>query len=77
MKLQRCRARGFTYIALLLFVAIMGVGLAGTGVLFHQQAQREKEKELLFTGGQYRKAIMLYYESTPGSQKMYPRRLED
>ena len=55
----------------------MGVGLAGTGMVYSRQAQREKEKELLFIGGQYRKAIMLYYESSPGIAKKYPATLQE
>lgn len=69
--------RGFTYIGMLIVVAILGVGLGATGVLFHQQAQREKERQLLFAGDQIRRAIGLYYERSPGGGKQFPRRLED
>jgi type II secretory pathway pseudopilin PulG len=68
---------GFTYIGLLILVAIMGAGLAGTGVVFHQQAQREKEKELLFVGDQFRRAISQYYELSPGGDKRFPQSLEE
>jgi type II secretory pathway pseudopilin PulG len=68
---------GFTYIGLLLFIAILGVGLAATGVVFHQQAQREQEKELLFVGDQVRRAIALYYERSPGGDKRFPQSFED
>ena len=68
---------GFTYIAMLVFVAVMGIGLGATGVLFHQQAQREKEKQLLFVGEQFRAAIGRYYENSPGSVKRYPPTLTD
>lgn len=68
---------GFTYIGLLLFVAMMGAALAGTGVLYRTQVQREKEKELLFIGDQFRRAIMLYYEQSPGGDKRYPKSLDD
>lgn len=71
------RQGGFTYIGLLLFIAIMGVVLAGTGVLYRTQAQREKEKELLFVGDQFRRAIKLFYEKSPGGGKRYPRTLDD
>jgi len=37
----------------------------------------EKEKELLFIGGQFRKAINSYYESSPSGAKIYPASLED
>jgi type II secretory pathway pseudopilin PulG len=68
---------GFTYLAMLLAVAVIGFGLAATGEVWVQSSQREKEKELLFVGNQYRKAITLYYERTPGAVKRYPEKLED
>ena len=69
--------RGFTYIGMLIFVAVLGIGLAASGVVFHQQAQREKEKQLLFVGDQIRYAIAQYYEKSPGGNKRFPERLED
>lgn len=68
---------GFTYIGVLMLVAISGIGLAGTGVVWHQDAQREREKELLFIGEEFRHAIGSYYESTPDSAKQYPKKMED
>jgi type II secretory pathway pseudopilin PulG len=68
---------GFTLIGLLIFIAILGIGLAASGVVFHQQAQREKEKELLYVGDQIRRAIAQYYEKSPGGNKRFPRTLED
>ena len=72
----RNRSHGFTYIGLLIAVAMIGIGLAATGVVFHHQAQREKEKELLFAGEQIRHAIGLYYESSPGGDKRFPQSLD-
>lgn len=69
--------QGFTYIGLLIFIALMGVALAGTGVVWHTSARREKERELLFVGDQFRRAIALYYERTPGGAKQFPQTLED
>jgi type II secretory pathway pseudopilin PulG len=68
---------GFTYLAILFAIAIAGVMLAATGINWSQAAQREKERELLFVGDQYRQAIALYYERSPGSVKRYPRALSD
>jgi len=70
-------ASGFTYIALLVLLAIIGIGLSATGVVFHHQAQREKEKQLLFVGEQIRRAIGRYYESAPGGDKRFPQALEE
>lgn len=71
------KQQGFTYIALLIAVAIMGVSLAATALLWHTEAQRNKEQELLFAGHAIRNAIALYYERTPGTAKQYPKKLED
>lgn len=73
----RLTDHGFTYIGLLIFVAIMGVGLAATGMVFSRQAQREKERQLLFVGDQFRRAIGQYYERSPGGAKRFPQTLED
>lgn len=69
--------RGFTYIALLLAVALIGVGLIATSEVWSQSRQREKERQLLFIGNQFRQAIGRYYERTPGAVKRYPEKLQD
>lgn len=69
-------ARGFTYLTVLFLVAILGVAFAMVGEASYTAAMREKEKELLFIGGEYRKAIMLYYEHTRGAPQKYPTSLE-
>ena len=74
MRLQKDE-NGFTYLGLLFAVALMGVALAATGEVWHTAQTREKERELLFVGNQFRQAIGLYY--TAGPAKQYPRRLED
>lgn len=74
---RRTRHAGFTYIGLLLAVAVLGVGLAAVGQVWRTAAEREKERELLFAGSQFRTAIMNYYAGTPAGQIRYPRSLED
>jgi len=69
--------QGFTYIALLIGVAIIGGVLAASGELASHAQQREKEAELLFAGHQIREAIGAYYERSPGGAKAYPKTLED
>lgn len=71
------RQSGFTYLAALALVAVMGILLAATGIMWHTAQRREKERELLFAGDQFRKAIGLYYERTPGGLKQYPKSLDD
>ena len=68
---------GFTYLTVMFVIAILLGGLAIVGETWETSARREKEAELLFIGNQYRRAIGLYYTSTPGVVKRYPRTLED
>jgi type II secretory pathway pseudopilin PulG len=69
--------KGFTYLAILFAIAIMGIALAAAGTLWHVTQKREKERELLYIGNQYRQAIALYYERTPGGSKQFPKSLEN
>jgi len=72
------RQRGYTYIGLLIFVALMGTLLAAAGVLWRTQLQREREEELMFAGLQFARAITLFYERTPvGQRPRFPARLEE
>src|SRR5918996_3662216 len=67
------KERGFTYIGLMIVVAIMGAGLAAFGQIASHAAQREKEAELIFRGDQYRAAIASYYKK----EQRYPKALAD
>lgn len=72
-----CRQRGFTYLAVLFMIALMGVMLVSIATMWHTARQREKERDLLFIGSQFRQAIGSYYEKTPGALKKYPSSLEE
>ena len=74
---SRARQTGITFLGLLFALAITSIALAGTGVLWHMESRREKEKELLFIGEEYRNAIGSYYDKTPGEAKQYPEKLQD
>lgn len=72
------RQRGFTYVGLLLLVAMTAAGLAAAGSLWSIDSRREKEAELLFVGAQFTAAIAAYRDRTPaGQQQRFPPRLED
>lgn len=71
---KRAGGSGFTYLTVLFMVAILSIGLALIGEMWHTSTKRAKEAELLFVGNQYRKAIERYYLSGP--QRQYPRSLE-
>ena len=68
--------RGFTYLGLMFILTVLGITLALAGTLWSFSQQREKERELLFIGNQFRQAIRMYYEKTPGVIKKYPMSLD-
>ena len=67
-------SRGFTLVELMVVMAI--VALARHFILWHIDAQRAREAELLFIGDQYRQAIRSYYELDP-AQPHLPQSLDD
>ena len=71
------RQGGFTYLAVILMVAMIGAGLGATGQVWRTVVQREKEKELLFIGRQFQQAIRSYVEGSPGGSRRFPRSLEE
>jgi type II secretory pathway pseudopilin PulG len=73
----RRNAGGFTYVALMIAVAVVGAGVAGAAELWSQGERRERERELLFVGGEFRRAIERYYQQSPGLAKSYPQELAD
>ncbi len=67
------RTAGFTYVGLLLAVVLLGLALSAVGAVWHTMAQREREKELLFIGREFKAAIAAYYRA--GGQ--FPQDLND
>jgi len=67
---------GFTYLAILFTVALLGSGLALAGTVWHTAVQREKETELLYIGDQFRRALASYYNKSPGARR-FPMQLQD
>jgi type II secretory pathway pseudopilin PulG len=73
----RRRYNGFTYVGVLIIVALAATALAGLGELWSTAAKRDKEAELLFVGGEIRRAITQYFESSPSAARRYPAKLEE
>jgi type II secretory pathway pseudopilin PulG len=71
------REEGFTYLGLMIAIVIMGMVQAALAQAWHADAQREKEKELLFAGDQMRAALKSYYAHSPAQSPRHPLRLED
>ncbi len=68
--------QGFTYTLVLVSIVIMGIVLNVTTTLSSHVARTEKEKEHLFRGMAYRKAIESYY-NVQGKRREYPKSLND
>lgn len=68
---------GFTYIGVLVLVAMAGIALAATGQVWRTLLKREKEQELLFIGHEFRLALQHYAQSAPGGAGGAPLHLED
>lgn len=71
------RQRGYTYLAMLFAVAVAGAVVASGSVVWQHEAQRERERELLRIGNEFRQAIGLYYHRSPGSVKRFPASLDE
>ncbi|MFT7722137.1 MAG: type II secretion system protein [Roseateles sp.] len=69
------RERGFSYLAVLFLVALTAAGLAALGQAWSTAAQRERERELAFRGGEIARAISAYLRAAPPGQ--LPASLDD
>ena len=69
-------SRGFTYLALLAAIVIIGISLGSAARSWQNISLREKEEELIFRGNQYRLAIERYYLALP-AKRQYPSTLEE
>jgi type II secretory pathway pseudopilin PulG len=67
------RQRGFTYIGLLMAVAVIGIMLTIIGRVWSTTEQREREVQLLFAGHEFRNAIASYF----AHRHHYPQTLQD
>lgn len=76
LALARQRQRGFSYLAVLFLVALTAAGLAALGQAWSTAAQREREGELEFRGGEIARAIAAYARATPNPPQQYPKSLE-
>ncbi len=72
-ELARRKDRGFTYVGLLVLVALIGIMLAAAGEVASTAAQREREAQLLWVGHEYRAAIARYWNQ----RRTYPPSLQD
>lgn len=70
-------AAGFTYIGLLILVALISVAATATIQLGSVVQRRDAERELLHIGEQFQRAMFTYASRTPGGMPRLPRELGD
>lgn len=70
-------SRGFTYIAALMLIVVMGIMLGAATKTWTMVMKREREAELLFRGGQIRNAIERWNSPGAGRQPTPLRDLKD
>ncbi len=74
--LWRCH-KGFTLIGLSVAIAVLSLSVGIAGTAWSVRRQQEREKELLWRGGQFQRAIASYYQrSDLGNSKQYPPNLQ-
>jgi type II secretory pathway pseudopilin PulG len=69
--------RGFSYLLLLFAVAALGIASAGSAVMWSTLTQSERERELLFIGGEFARALQRYHDASPVEPKRYPATLQE
>lgn len=74
---QPARETGFTYLGLMVVIAVMGIVLASVGEVWHMAMKREKERELLFIGDQFRRAIKQYWQHSQLNTRRFPVSLDE
>ncbi|MEO8387795.1 type II secretion system protein [Polaromonas sp.] len=74
---HRSQIRGFTYLGLLILVAIIGIVSTATLQLGSLVARRAAEEELLAIGAEFQAALSSYATATPSGQKRTPTSLND
>jgi type II secretory pathway pseudopilin PulG len=67
---------GHTLLGVMVLLVLVGLALGQAGELWSHARQRDKERELLKVGDEFRRAIQQYYNQSPGLVKQYPPTLE-
>lgn len=71
------RDGGFTYLGLLILVAVIGIASAAALQVGSALQRRAAEEELLEIGAEFRNALISYANATPAGQKRSPSSLQD
>lgn len=71
------REGGYTYIVVLVLLAVLSLASALTLEVAETNARRTGEAELVAVGKEFERAFASYYRQSPGGSRRYPDRLED
>ena len=63
---RRAKGAGFTYLGVLVAVALIGIGLTGASEVWSKRATRERLARMDAIGAEYVAAIAAYRQGTPG-----------
>lgn len=74
---ERRLQTGFTYLGLMILVAVLALATSATLTLGSLVQRREAEQRLLEVGDTYRRAISSYLNSSPTGDRRYPGSLAD
>lgn len=69
------RQHGFTYLGLLVAIALLGIGLSVASEVWVKISDRQRRMQMEWIGEQYRNAIASFYYT--GSIRTYPKTLDD
>ena len=70
-------ARGYTYIVVLVMLAVLSLAAALTLEVAETSARRSAEAELIGIGKEFERAFASYYRQSPAGARRFPDRLED
>lgn len=73
---MRAPTRGFTFIGLMFLIVLMGLMAAAAATTWSFSGQRDREKQLLFVGLEYRTALARYAAAHARDPQPYPTSLE-
>ncbi|CAB3769695.1 type II secretion system protein [Paraburkholderia humisilvae] len=74
---RRGAQRGYTYLALMILISIIGITAAASAELGAIYQRRMAEKELLKVGETFQRALQSYASATPLGQPTQPRTLDE
>lgn len=71
------RESGFTYLALLILIAIWSISLCLIAEVFEKKRRREFQQQITWEAKQYVLAIESYYYSAPPGKRDLPRKVDE